>query len=64
MPDYVEDAELDARLSRMTLVRPGVDQPTKQASTLGRKPLPDAAFPQRPRIVKTTLLQISKRVYR
>ena len=33
---YVEDAELDAQLSRRTPERPEADQPAEQASTLDR----------------------------
>ena len=36
MPDYVEDAEPDAQLSRRTPECPGTDQPAEQTSTLGR----------------------------
>ncbi len=64
MPSYVEDAEPDAQLSRGTPERTETDQPAEQTSTLGRKPLPGTALPQRLRIVEITLVQIDEFVYR
>ena len=63
-PGYVEDAELDAQLSRRTPEHPEADQPAEQTSTLGRKLLPGTAFTQRLRIMLKTLVQKPPPVYR
>ncbi len=61
---YVEDAEPDAQLSRAAPERRGVDQPAKQTLDPDRKLLPGTALPQRLRIMKITLVQIERFVYR